>query len=121
MLQASSGMFSTVPGRACARPKSTGLMPTHLVQTKFAALSLRTYCQRVFAQYAQYENYKKKYIILLQKSGGSRLVRVEVGNRITRWMTRLLSGEILGGELNPNPLGLGFASSSVGDGGSGLW
>jgi hypothetical protein len=48
-------------------------------------------------------------------------VRVEVGNRITRRMTRLPSGEILGGEPDPNPLGLGFASSDVGDGGFGLW
>jgi hypothetical protein len=41
-------------------------------------------------------------------------VRVEVGNQITRWMTRLPSGEILGGEPDPNPLGLGFAESGVG-------
>jgi hypothetical protein len=48
-------------------------------------------------------------------------VRVKVGNRITQQMTRLPSGEILGGELGPNLLGLGFASSGVGDGGCGLW
>jgi hypothetical protein len=36
-------------------------------------------------------------------------VRVEVGNRITRRMTRLPSGEIHGGELETNPLGLGSA------------
>jgi hypothetical protein len=48
-------------------------------------------------------------------------VWVEVGNRITRWMTRLPSGEIRGSELEPNPLGLGFAASGVGDGGSALW
>jgi hypothetical protein len=48
-------------------------------------------------------------------------VQVEVGNRITWQMTRLPSGEILGGELDPNPLGLGFVESSVGEGGSALW
>jgi hypothetical protein len=48
-------------------------------------------------------------------------VWVEVGNQITRWMTRLPSGEILGGEPDPNPLGLGFAESGVGEGGSALW
>jgi hypothetical protein len=48
-------------------------------------------------------------------------VQVEVGNRITRWMTRMPSGEICGGEPKPNSLGLGFAVSSVGDGGSSLW
>jgi hypothetical protein len=47
-------------------------------------------------------------------------VRVEVGNRITRWMMRLSSSESHGGELEPDPLGLGFASSDVGNGGSGL-
>jgi hypothetical protein len=52
---------------------------------------------------------------------GGRLVRVEVGNRITRWIMRLPSGESLGGEPDPNTLGLGFASSSVRDGGFGLW
>jgi hypothetical protein len=36
-------------------------------------------------------------------------------------MTRLPSGEILGGQLEPNPLRLGLASSNVSDGGSGLW
>jgi hypothetical protein len=36
-------------------------------------------------------------------------------------MTRLSSGEIRGGESEPNPLGLGFAVSDVGDGGSALW
>jgi hypothetical protein len=36
-------------------------------------------------------------------------------------MIRLLSGEILGGELDPNPLGLGFAESDIGEGGSALW
>jgi hypothetical protein len=48
-------------------------------------------------------------------------VQVEVGNRITRRMMWLPSGESLGGEPDPNPLGLGFASSSVGDDGSSLW
>jgi hypothetical protein len=48
-------------------------------------------------------------------------VWVEVGNRITRWMTRLPRGEICGGEPDPNPLGLGFIMSAVGDGGSSLW
>jgi hypothetical protein len=48
-------------------------------------------------------------------------VRVEVGNQITRRMTRLPSREIHGGDLEPNPLGLGLASSGVGDGGSGRW
>jgi hypothetical protein len=48
-------------------------------------------------------------------------VRVEVGNRITRRMMRLPSGESRGGELDPDLLGLGFASSGVGDGGSSLW
>jgi hypothetical protein len=33
-------------------------------------------------------------------------------------MTQLLSGKILGGELEPDLLGLGFVMSSVGDGGS---
>jgi hypothetical protein len=36
-------------------------------------------------------------------------------------MTRLPSGEILDGELDPNPLGFGFAPSGVSDGGSALW
>jgi hypothetical protein len=36
-------------------------------------------------------------------------------------MTRLPSGEICGGEPEPNPLGLGFVMSGVGDGGSDLW
>jgi hypothetical protein len=36
-------------------------------------------------------------------------------------MTRLPSGEIRGGESNPNPLGLIFAVSGVGDGGSTMW
>jgi hypothetical protein len=48
-------------------------------------------------------------------------VWVEVGNRITRRMMWLPSGESLGVELDPNALGLGFASSGVGDGGSGPW
>jgi hypothetical protein len=48
-------------------------------------------------------------------------VRVEVGNRITRRMTRLPSGEICGGDPKPNPLGIGLASFGVGDGGSGWW
>jgi hypothetical protein len=43
-----------------------------------------------------------------------------VGNQITRRMTWLLSGEIRGGESEPDPLGLGFAVSGVGDGGSAL-
>jgi hypothetical protein len=30
-----SGLFPTVPGRAHARPKSVGLVPTHLTQTNF--------------------------------------------------------------------------------------
>jgi hypothetical protein len=48
-------------------------------------------------------------------------VQVEVGNRITRQMIRLPSGEIRGDEPEPNLLELGFAVSSVGDGGSALW
>jgi hypothetical protein len=48
-------------------------------------------------------------------------VRVEVGNWITRRMMRLPSGESHGGESKPDPLGLGFASFGVGDGGSTLW
>jgi hypothetical protein len=48
-------------------------------------------------------------------------VWVEVGNRISRRMTQLPSGEIFGGELDLNPLGLGFVVSGVGDGGSALW
>jgi hypothetical protein len=48
-------------------------------------------------------------------------VRVEVGNRITRQMTQGPSGEICGGEPDPNPLGLGFVVSNVGDGESALW
>jgi hypothetical protein len=36
-------------------------------------------------------------------------VWVEVGNQITRRMTWLPSGEIHGGELETNPLGLGSA------------
>jgi hypothetical protein len=48
-------------------------------------------------------------------------VRVKVGNRITQQMMRLPSGENRAGEMEPNPLGLGFASSGVGDGGSALW
>jgi hypothetical protein len=36
-------------------------------------------------------------------------------------MTRLPSGESRGGEPEPNPLGLGFAESGVGEGGSALW
>jgi hypothetical protein len=48
-------------------------------------------------------------------------VRVEVGNQITRRMTRLPSGESCGGEPEPNPLGLGFVKFGVGEGGSALW
>jgi hypothetical protein len=48
-------------------------------------------------------------------------VRAEVGNRITWWMTQLPSGVIRGGEPEPNLLGLGLVSSSVGNGGSGRW
>jgi hypothetical protein len=48
-------------------------------------------------------------------------VGVEVGNRITQWMMRLPSGECLGGEPDPNPLGLGFVESNVREGGSALW
>jgi hypothetical protein len=44
-----------------------------------------------------------------------------VGNQITRQMIRLLSGDILGGEPDPNLLGLGFAESGVGEGGFALW
>jgi hypothetical protein len=47
-------------------------------------------------------------------------VRVEVGNRIIRQMTQLPNGEILGGEPDPNPLGLGFVEFGVGEGGSAL-
>jgi hypothetical protein len=47
--------------------------------------------------------------------------RVEVGNQITRGIIRLPNGETRGGELDPDPLGLWFASSRVGDGGSALW
>jgi hypothetical protein len=36
-------------------------------------------------------------------------------------MMQLPSGESRGGELDPDLLGLGFASSGVGDGGSSLW
>jgi hypothetical protein len=42
-------------------------------------------------------------------------VQVAVGNR----MIWLLSGEILGGEPDPNPLG--FVEFGVGEGGSVLW
>jgi hypothetical protein len=44
------------------------------------------------------------------------------GNRITRRMTRLPSGKSHGGELVPDPLGLGFTVSGMGagDAGSGL-
>jgi hypothetical protein len=48
-------------------------------------------------------------------------VGVEVDNRITRRKMRLPSGESLGGEPDPNPLGLGFVVSGVGEGGSALW
>jgi hypothetical protein len=48
-------------------------------------------------------------------------VGVEVGNQIIRWMIRLPSGESLGGELDSNPLGLGFVESGVREGGSALW
>jgi hypothetical protein len=44
-------------------------------------------------------------------------VWVEVGNR----MTRFPSGEFLGSKPDPNPLGLGFADSGVGEFGSALW
>jgi hypothetical protein len=44
-----------------------------------------------------------------------------VGNQITQRMIQLPSGEILGGELDPNPLGLGFAKSGVSEDGSTLW
>jgi hypothetical protein len=44
-----------------------------------------------------------------------------VGNQITRQMMLLPSGESLGGELDPNPLGLGFVKSGVSEGGSALW
>jgi hypothetical protein len=46
-------------------------------------------------------------------------VRVEVGNRITQWMTQLPSGEIRDGEPEHDPLG--FSSFGVGDGGSDRW
>jgi hypothetical protein len=45
-------------------------------------------------------------------------VQVEGGNRITQQMTRLPSGKSFGGEPEPDPLGLGFAVSGVGDGAS---
>jgi hypothetical protein len=48
-------------------------------------------------------------------------VWVTGGNRMTRRMIRLLSGEILGGEPDPNLLGLGFAEFGVGEVGSTLW
>jgi hypothetical protein len=48
-------------------------------------------------------------------------LRVVVGNRITRRMMRLPSGESRGSLPNPDPLGLGFVSFGVGDGGSDLW
>jgi hypothetical protein len=48
-------------------------------------------------------------------------VRVEVSNQITWQMTRLPSGESRDDEPKPDLLGLGFASSGVGDGGFGLW
>jgi hypothetical protein len=48
-------------------------------------------------------------------------VWVEVGNRITRRVIRLPSGDSRGCEPEPDPLGLGFASSGVSDGGSALW
>jgi hypothetical protein len=41
-------------------------------------------------------------------------VRVEVGNRITRRMMQLPSGESLDGEPDPSLLGIGFASSVLG-------
>jgi hypothetical protein len=47
-------------------------------------------------------------------------VRVEVGNWITWRMIWFPSGEIRGGEPEPDPLGLGFVQSSVGEGGSAL-
>jgi hypothetical protein len=48
-------------------------------------------------------------------------VWIEVGNRITRRMTQLPSGESHGGAMEPNPSGLGFAEPGVGEGGSALW
>jgi hypothetical protein len=48
-------------------------------------------------------------------------LRVEVGNQITCQLMRLPSGESHDGEPEPDPLGLGFVSSGVGDDGSGLW
>jgi hypothetical protein len=45
----------------------------------------------------------------------------EVGNRITQRMTRLPSGESCDGDPEPNPLGLGFVESGVGEGGSAMW
>jgi hypothetical protein len=48
-------------------------------------------------------------------------VRVEVGNRITWRMMWLPSDESHTGELEPDPLGLGFASSGASDGGFSLW
>jgi hypothetical protein len=46
---------------------------------------------------------------------------VEVGNRIIWRMIRLPNGETHGGEPDPDPLRLWFASSGVGDGGFALW
>jgi hypothetical protein len=48
-------------------------------------------------------------------------VWVKVGNWITRLMIQFHIGESRDGEPEPDPLGLGFASSGVGDGGSALW
>jgi hypothetical protein len=48
-------------------------------------------------------------------------VWVKVGNWITRLMIQFHIGESRDGEPEPDPLGLGFASSGVGDGGSTLW
>jgi hypothetical protein len=47
-------------------------------------------------------------------------IRIDVGNRITRWMMWLSNGESRDGESDPDPLGLGCAPSDVGDGGSAL-
>jgi hypothetical protein len=48
-------------------------------------------------------------------------VRAELGNQITQRMIQLPSGESLGGEPDPNLLGLGFVDSGVSEGGSALW
>jgi hypothetical protein len=48
-------------------------------------------------------------------------VRAELGNQITQRMIQLPSGESLGGEPDPNLLGLGFVDSGVSEGGFALW